>query len=104
MNHIFWKGYCNHDRTKAISDLSEIVNSFGQIVDSKFYSDFVIVLQIDLPETNIVELFKALKVFMSINESNVQPSTSTLERTIFLNVSFIRGTGNLTVEVPSVPG
>jgi hypothetical protein len=41
---------------------------------------------------------------MSLNNFNQVDSYSNADSIIFLNVTFIKGTGDLRIEVPAVPG
>jgi hypothetical protein len=104
MNTIFWTGYCNNERIIAISEIERIINNYGYITDFKQFSDISISIKIELEELNIDKLFNALKDYMSINDFEKINSTSNRERLIFLNVTFVKGTGDLRIEIPAIPG
>jgi len=104
MNTIFWTGYCNNERIIAISKIEKIINSYGYITDFKQFSDISLSIKIELEELNIDKLFNALKDYMSINDFEKINSSSNRERLIFLNVTFVKGTGDLRIEIPAIPG
>jgi hypothetical protein len=104
MKNIFWTGYCNCERTMAISDLEKVINTYGYITDFKVFSDISIAIKIELEEQNIDKLYAVLKKNMSLNNFNQVDSYSNADSIIFLNVTFIKGTGDLRIEVPAVPG
>jgi hypothetical protein len=104
MNNIFWTGYCNKDRNIAISEIEKIVNTYGYIIDFKQFSDISLTLKIELEELNIDKLFLALGNYMNLNNFEILNSSSNRERSIFLNINFIQGSGDLRIETPAVPG
>lgn len=104
MNVIFWTGYCNYERVVAISEIEKIINNYGYISDFKHFSDISLSIKIELEELNIDKLFNALNDFMNINDFEKINSSSNRERIIFLNVTFVKGTGNLRIEIPAIPG
>ncbi len=104
MDNIFWKGICHYDRTKAISELESIINTYGFITDFKQYSDLFMMLKIEIEEHKIDQLYEVLQNIIQLDKAEKLNSSSTKERVVFLNVSFTKGTGNLRIEVPSVPG
>ena len=61
-------------------------------------------LKIEIEEHKIDQLYDMLQNIIQLDKTEKLNSTSTKERVIFLNVSFTKGTGNLRIEVPSVPG
>ena len=71
---------------------------------SNFFSDISIAIKIELEEHHIDKLFFDLKQYMSLKEFAEMNSVSKEERYIFLNVTFTKGTGDLRIEIPSVPG
>jgi hypothetical protein len=101
---IFWKGICKDERTHAIQEIEKIANRFGFITDFHMFSDVEISIKIEVEELHIDELYKALGDYLSLNEYKGNQSESRNERVIFLNTTFLKSTGNLKIEVPSVPG
>lgn len=104
MNHIFWTGYYALDRHIAIGEIEKLVGNYGYIVDFKQFSDLSMTIIIELEESRVDELYLALKNGMSLNDFDFLKSTSNRECTIFLNISFTSGTGDLKIDVPAVPG
>jgi hypothetical protein len=55
-------------------------------------------------ESKIGKLNAELRDIIAIDKYVHNNLTSQIERTIYLNIIFTKGTGNLKIEVPSVPG
>jgi hypothetical protein len=55
-------------------------------------------------ESKISKLNDELLDIITIDKYDQYNLTSQIERTIYLNITFTKGTGNLKIEVPSVPG
>ena len=104
MNNIFWRGYCNNERIIAINDIQKIIGDYGYITDFKQFSDISISIKIELEEQNIDKLFCALKSYMSLDDFESLNSFSNRESLVFLNLTFIKETGDLEIEIPAVPG
>lgn len=104
MQNIFWSGYTNYDRIAAISAIENIVSQFGYIIDFKLYSDISISLVIEAVESHVDSLYEALTSCLHMNDFDRLHSGSSKERTIYLNVTFAKATGNLKNDIPAVPG
>ena len=104
MNTDFWTAYSNDERHTAIDKIQSVVSKYGDIIEFKFFSDISITLIIEIIESKIGKLNDELRNVIAIDKYNHYDSTSQNERTIYLNISFTKGTGNLKIEVPSVPG
>ena len=104
MKNIFWKGYTNDDRSAAINNIQGIVSTYGDVIDSKLFSDLSLSLTIEIVEARIDDLYAALHHYIHMDEDVHLASTSPKNRTVFLNISFSTGSGNLKIETPSVPG
>lgn len=104
MRSIFWTGYTSGDRHQVITWTKETVAGFGDIVDFKLFSDISIVITIEIQERNIDTLYNELKGHMLLDVFGPLSSNSDKERVIYLHITFARATGNLKVDVPSVPG
>lgn len=104
MKTFFWVGYCNNERIKAVKDIEKLINPYGYIVDFKLFSDISISIKIEIEELQIDSLYDALKTYLSLDNVDKVNSSSKVERVIFLNITFTKGTGNLRVETPAVPG
>ena len=104
MSSLFWTGYSGADRYATISALQSIISPFGDITGFQPFSDLALTVTIELPERHADGLYAALCKVMTMDAAAPLASDSARERTVFLNVSFARGTGNLRTETPAVPG
>ena len=104
MNTDFWTAYSNDERHAAIDKIQSVVSKYGDIIEFKFFSDISITLIIEIMESKIGKLNDELLDIIAIDKYDHYNSTSQIERTIYLNITFTKGTGNLKIEVPSIPG
>jgi hypothetical protein len=104
MENIFWTGYCNKERVVAITDIEKIVNSYGYIMDFKQFSDISMSIKIELKELNIDQLYNVLRKYMTLHDFGKLESSSDVDRVVFLDVTFVKGTGDLRIEIPAIPG
>lgn len=104
MNNIFWTGYSNEERHLAINKIQAIIAKYGNLVDFKLFSDISLSMTIEIEEFKIDELYAELDKNIGINNFDLLNSISKIERTVLLNITFIKGSGKLIIEVPSVPG
>ena len=104
MNTDFWTAYSNDERHTAIDKIQSAVSKYGDIIEFKFFSDLSITLMIEIMESKIGKLNAELRDIIAIDKYVHNNLTSQIERTIYLNITFTKGTGNLKIEVPSVPG
>ncbi len=104
MENIFWTLYTREERHIAINRIQNAVSNYGDIVDFKFFSDISLSMKVEIKELNIDRLYHELKQIIGINDFDILNSTSKRERTVYLNITFGSGTGNLKIEEPSVPG
>jgi hypothetical protein len=102
--NIYWKGISNKDRNVAIYEIEKVANQYGYITDFHMFSDLEINIKIETTEQKIAGLYTDLKNYLTLNEILIIDSDSDSEIPVFLNITFIKGTGNLKIEVPSVPG
>jgi hypothetical protein len=101
---MYWKGYSHKDRNIAIYDIENLVNKYGSITDFHMFSDVEINLKIEIEERKIYKLYVELKDYLDLDNFEDLDSESTNDRTILLNITFLKSTGNLKIEVPNVPG
>jgi hypothetical protein len=104
VENIFWKGISDDERHAAINKIQIVVSNYGDIVDVHFFSDISLSMKIEIEEIKIGDLYEELKQIIEVQGEDYLNSNSRRERTIFLNVSFSKGTGNLKIDVPAVPG
>ncbi len=104
MENIFWTGFSDEERHAAIEKIKRVVSKYGDVVDVHLFSDMSLSMTIEIEEFKIDQLYNELTKFMGVQEHEYLNSISKKERTIYLNITFSKGTGNLRIEVPSVPG
>lgn len=104
MRNIFWTGFSNDERHSAINKIQSVVSKYGDIVDVHFFSDISLSMTIEIEEFKIDKLYDGLTQIIGVQKHEYLNSISLMERTIYLNITFTKGTGNLKIEVPSVPG
>lgn len=104
MELFYWTGFCSKNRNQAISEIEQIISKHGFITDFKKFSDISISLVIEITERKIDLLYNELFEYMTLYDFNLLSSASENERTILLNITFTKGTGDLKIEVPAVPG
>jgi len=104
MKNIFWTGYCSGERHSTINIITNIVGKYGDIVDFKLFSDISLSMMIEIEALKIDKLYSELADKIMMDEFEYMNTLSTKERTVYLNITFIRGSGDLIIEVPSVPG
>jgi hypothetical protein len=104
MKTFFWSAYCHYERISAISEIQKIIARFGYILEFKKFSDISIVLTVEIEECKIDKLYSALKEYLSLNEFQKLDTLSDKECILFINTTFLKSTGDLRIEVPSVPG
>lgn len=102
--NLFWEGYCKTERNKTILEIENTINSYGYISDFHMFSDVGICIKIVIEERLIYNLYSALKNYLTLNDFTDPGSESENECTVLLNITFIKGTGNMKIEVPAVPG
>jgi phage-related tail protein len=104
MENIFLTGFSDDERHSAINKIQNTVSKYGDIADFHLFSDISLSLAIEIEEYKIDKLLEELRKIIGIQKSEYLNSISTKERTVYLNITFTKGTGNLKIEVPSVPG
>lgn len=104
MEHIFWTGFSNDERHAAIDKIQGVISKYGDVVDFHLFSDISLSLTIEIEEFKIDELYDELTKIIGIQKPEYLSSISKKERTVYLNITFAKGTGNLKIEVPAVPG
>ena len=104
MENIFWTGYSNEERHASITTIKTVIATHGDIVDFKLFSDISLTMTIEVAELNIDKLYNELAVTISMDKFDYLHSTSKKERTVYLNITFFKGTGDLRIETPAVPG
>ncbi|MBA2745835.1 MAG: hypothetical protein H0U44_06390 [Flavisolibacter sp.] len=104
MENIFWTAYTQNERHSTIEKIKNVIKNHGDIIDFKLFSDVSINMTIEIEESKIDSLYDALRELIAIDKFEYLKSISKLERTIYLNITFAKGTGNLSIEAPNFPG
>ncbi len=104
MVNIFWTAYSSKGRYEALGEIERMIDNHGFITDFKEFSNISLMLKIEIEERKIDVLYSELSNYMTMDATVPINSDSSLERVIFMNVSFPAESGNLRVEVPAVPG
>lgn len=104
MEHIFWTGFSNDERHAAISQIQQVVSTYGDIIDVHLFSDLSLSMTIEIEEFKVDKLYDELTGEISMQKWESLNSVSNKERTVYLNITFAKGTGKLKIEVPAVPG
>ena len=103
MKRLYWSGYSKKERIYAISEIQEIVDRYGFIMDFKQFSDLTLMLSMEVAESKIEALYKDLCKSLSLGTSGKNDDAPEDECLIFLNITF-PGTGMHRTAVPSIPG
>jgi hypothetical protein len=104
MGNIFLKAYSNDERHSVISQIQSVISKYGHVVDFMLFSDISLTIKIEIEEFKVDKLYDDLNENLKIDKFEYLNSVSQKERTIYLNITFNKGTGNLIIEVPGVPG
>jgi len=104
MKRFYWTGISKDDRIKAIDEITGIIDKYGIILNSTRFSDLSLSLVIEIEEFKVKDLYDTLKPIMAIEVDDNNLSGSNINCKIFFNITFAKGTGNLKIELPNVPG
>ncbi len=104
MKNIFWTGFSDDERHIAINKIQNTVSKYGDIVDFHLFSDISLSMAIEIEELKIDKLYEELSKVIGLEQAECLNSSSTKERKLYLNITFAKGTGNLKIEVPTIPG
>ena len=103
MHKVYWKGISNDNRIKAISEITAVVDKHGTILNFQKFSDLALSLVVELESSRLNSLHNCLAEILTIDEFNPNTSVFTGMTILFLNVTFLKGTGDLELEVPDIP-
>jgi prepilin-type processing-associated H-X9-DG protein len=102
-NSVFWSAIGHGERINVIQSCEKIIGEFGYILEFKQFSDLGLSLHIDVQSDKIKALYDSLKQALRLDNfdfKEINDKTST----VYLNISFADGHGDLKVEIPEVPG
>lgn len=104
MNRYFLTGICHAERQEGINQIRDCIGRYGFLTDSRFFSDLAMSMHIEMEERQVKAWYAALAGIIDLSALPEDPSESSEECIILLHVAFARGTGNLEVDIPEVPG
>ena len=102
-----WDAIATDDRNIVIEAVKDtIATNGGYIMNFNMYSDLGLSLSIEIEESNIGELHKALSTILKVSDFKEDQINvkSKKECLLLLYVSFIHGKGALKNVIPQVPG
>ncbi len=102
-NSVFWSAIGHGERIQVIQSCEKIISEYGYILEFKQFSDLGLSLHIEIDSNKIQSLYQALKPALRLDAfdfKEVNEKTST----VYINISFADGHGDLKTEVPAVPG
>ncbi len=103
-DEIFWEAFCNKERNLALHEVKNIILLYGFITSFQMFSDVSVGLKIEIKEKNIIKLYNSIKELINMMDYDIIHFDSENEKIIFLNITFSSATGELRIEIPSVPG
>lgn len=104
MKQFFWTGISSKDRLVAIDEVTNLINGYGVLLNHQLFSDISISLVIEVEAKCIQPLWTALSEIMSVESKENTAAMSGKDCTIYLNITFTQGKGDLIRDVPSIPG
>jgi hypothetical protein len=99
-----WQAYSSIEPHVAIQRISTIINKHGYILSFQRFSDLAINFLVEVDQGGLLDLYRELKTFASLDGTIDLEAEYTGDYFVFLNVSFASGTGDHRIEVPSIPG
>jgi hypothetical protein len=103
MKRFYWNGISIDERTKAISEITILVDKYAAISNFQRFSDISLSLVLEIEECKINDLYVDLDKIMIIDGFNPNITDSTADCIILFSITFSKSTGDLTIEVPDIP-
>lgn len=104
MKRYYWSAISRDERHKAIGEITDTVNRHAIVLNFQRFSDLALSLLLEVEAGKLPALFADLNSILSLNGGDPESTSSANTCLVFLNITFARGTGNLAIEVPEVPG
>lgn len=104
---INWEIYSNLERNQIIETIKDLIDeNDGCIINFNLFSDLALNLSIEIEEKEIASLYYALQEQLTISDwdTTIINPKSRREWLIFIHLSFNKGKGKTTLEIPNVPG
>lgn len=102
MKKFYWSAISNDQRIKSISEISGIIDQYGIILNFQRFSDISLGLMIEMEERKVNQLYDQLKNVILIEGFDSWPTDSTMDCMVLINITFLKGTGDLKIEVPAI--
>jgi hypothetical protein len=102
---LYWTAY-NYisERNAALAAVEQAIQPWAFITDYRMFSDMVLTLTVEVALSKVDALHAALSAMMVLDDSPSLQSESSDEIEIYLNVTFVKGSGDVRHVVPAVPG
>jgi hypothetical protein len=108
MNKIFrFQAYTRDERYLAIESIEKVIHDFrGFIVDHHMYSDMQISMYVEMKECRILNFYHRLRKVVKLSRLDLNQFDPHSRETcrVYINVNFVKATGNLQLSIPDVPG
>jgi len=102
--HVFWTGITGKERFQVIQEIEVCVSQYGFITEFNQFSDLDMNLCIEVDTIKLDKLFNALQTIIQLDKDKNDVNLDITSQMVYLHLSFLKGQGNLTIEVPAVPG
>lgn len=102
-----WQAFSNDNRNKIIEEVKEAISrSDGCIMNFTIFSDLALSLSVEIEENKIEALHRSLSSVLQVSDLDACAisAKSGKEMFVYINISFGSGKGELTSEIPAVPG
>ena len=101
------QAYTSEDRHFTIDKIQKMIANYrGFLVNYKMFSDLQMNMYIEMKEYRLLNFYHKLRRRMQLDEldlDNYDPHSRKTCR-VFLNVTFLQGSGRMKVKIPKVPG
>ena len=104
MKKHYWTGFTKEERIKAIRDITNIVDRYAIILHFQKFSDVSLSLVLEVEECKLNDLQLGLNAILSLEGVDANFSNSTADCRVMMNITFAKGSGDLAIEVPDIPG
>ncbi len=104
MKRYYWSGICASDRIKAIDDITFTADRYATILNFQRFSDISLSLILETGEGRLTDLLLSLRNIMLLDTGDKNWSDSETVCIVLLNITFTKGSGDLKLDVPNIPG
>jgi len=103
MKRYYWSGISNDERIKAIDEITHIVNDYATILNFQRFSDISLNLVLEIEECKLNDLYASLTNILSIEDYAAKTSEKQTDCLLLINITFMKSTGDLEIDVPYFP-